>query len=211
MGLPHAVAFGGSFQKNTCNIDLLMNLQYDGKTVDVQMDTSCKNKYAFQGMLRLSVPWTSQLGLPFENSVLFSASTESTTGGILLLQAGKCKLKARGDLCIQNKAEWTLETECQLLQDLGAPVKIDGSGYILMDKMNLDSQTFIIVDESKLQVLLILNITDIREELSLVQKLGVVSLNYKLTHNIEALKALQVEERIELQVSYQTLTEETRT
>lgn len=48
-----------------------------------------------------------------------------------------------------------------LLQDLGAPVKIDGSGYVLMDKMNLDSQTFIIVDESKLQGLLILNITDV--------------------------------------------------
>ncbi|XP_050569866.1 uncharacterized protein LOC118249263 [Cygnus atratus] len=368
VGLPHAVAFGGSFQQNTCNIGLLMNLQCDGKTVDVQMDTSCENKYAFQGMLRHSVPWMSQLGLPFENSVLFSASTDSTTEGILLLQAGKCKLKARGDLCIQNKAEWTLETEteCQLLQDLsiptqsrlagsvqkdkcqaellcvletegktahlevraecrpkitleiqfrhdlpqlkdvprenklsitsrkqlnyqislgvksgscelqmngdfhpekklqwkmsienkcktiqdlGAPVKIDGSGYVLMDKMNLDSQTFIIVDESKLQGLLILNITDerqeldvvlthniqeaadigipmkmlvdviseknsdfyrrltyfcvnnkqIREELSLVQKLGVVSLNYKLTHNIEALKALQIEDRIELQ------------
>nr|XP_047909692.1 uncharacterized protein LOC106041217 isoform X1 [Anser cygnoides] len=368
VGLPHAVAFGGSFQQNTCNIGLLMNLQCDGKTVDVQMDTSCKNKYAFQGMLRHSVPWMSQLGLPFENSVLFSASTDSTTEGILLLQAGKCKLKARGDLCIQNKAEWTLETEtecrllqdfsiptqsrltgsvqkdkcqtellcvletegktahlevraecrpkitleiqfrhdlpqlkdvprenklsitsrkqlnyqiglgvksgscelqmngdfhpekklqwkmsvenkCKTIQDLGAPVKIDGSGYVLMDKMNLDSQTFIIVDESKLQGLLILNITDerqeldvvlthniqeaadigipmrmlvdvisekntnfyrrltyfcvnnkqIREELSLVQNLGVVSLNYKLTHNIEALKALQIEDRIELQ------------
>ncbi|KAM6244422.1 uncharacterized protein M6G45_010876 isoform 1-T1 [Spheniscus humboldti] len=368
MGLPHAVAFGGSFQQNICNIGLLMNLQCDGRTVDVQIDTSCEHKYTLQGMLRHSVHWLSQLGLPFENSVLLSAATDSTTEGILLLQAGKCKLKARGDLCIQNKAEWMLEmeTECQLLQDfsiptqsrltgsiqkdncqaellcvletdgktahlevraeckpkitleiqfrhdlpqlkeiprenkvsitarkqlkyhigigmklgacelqmngdfdpekklqwkmfienkcqtiqdLGAPVKIDSSGYVLMGKMNVDSQTLITVDGSKLQGLLILKVTDerqeldavlthniqgaadigipmrmlvdviseknsdfykrrthfcvnskqITEELSFVQKLGVVSLTYKLTHNIEALKTLQIEDRIELQ------------
>lgn len=118
MGLPHAVAFGGSFQQNICNIGLLMNLQCDGRTVDAQIDTSCEHEYTLQGMLRHSVHWLSQLGLPFENSVLLSAATDSTTEGILLLQAGKCKLKARGDLCIQNKAEWMLEmeTECQLLQ-----------------------------------------------------------------------------------------------
>ncbi|XP_075370784.1 uncharacterized protein LOC142415850 [Mycteria americana] len=368
MGLPHDIVFGGSFQQNICNIGLLMNLQCDDRTVDVQINTSCEHEYTLQGMLRHSVHWLSQLGLPFENSVLLSAATDSTTEGVLLLQAGKCKLKARGDLSIQNKAEWTLEaeTECQLLQDLsiptqswltgtiqkdkcqaellcvletegktarlevraeckpritleiqfrhdlpqlkeiprenklsitarkqlkyhigigmksgacelqmngdfdpekklqwkmfienkcqtiqdlGAPVKIDGSGYVLMDKMNIDSQTFITVDERKLQGLLILKVTDgrqeldvvlthniqgaadigipmrmlvdviseknsdfykrlihfcvnskqITEELSFVQKLDVVSLNYKLTHNIEALKTLQIEERIELQ------------
>ncbi|XP_054068030.1 uncharacterized protein LOC128913816 isoform X3 [Rissa tridactyla] len=368
MGLPHAVAFGGSFQQNICNVGLLMNLQCDGRTVDVQIDTSCEHEYTLQGMLRHSVHWLSQLGLPFENSVLLSAATDSTTEGVLLLQAGKCKLKARGDLCIQNKAEWTLETEaecqllqdlsiptqlrltgsiqkdkcqvellcvletegktahlevraeckpkitleiqfrhdlpqlkeiprenklsitarkqlkyhigigmqlgacelqmngdfepekklrwkmfienkCQTIQDLGAPVKIDSSGYVLMDKMNLDSQMLITVDENKLQGLLILKVTDerqeldvvlthniqgaadigipmrilvdvisekssdfykrlihfcvnskqITEELSFVQKLYVVSLNYKLTHNIEALKTLQIKDRIELQ------------
>ncbi|XP_042654834.1 uncharacterized protein LOC116959373 [Tyto alba] len=368
MGLPHAVAFGGSFQQNICSVGLLMNLQCDGRTVDVQIDTSCKHEYMLQGMLRHSVHWLSQLGLPFENSVLLSAATDSTTEGILLLQAGKCKLKARGDLSIWNKPEWTLETEtecqllqelsiptqsrltgsihkdkcqaellcvletegktahlevraeckpkiilaiqfrhdlpqlkeiprenkvsitaqkqlkyhigigmksgacelqmngdfdpekklqwkifienkCQTIQDLGAPLKIDGSGYVLMDKMNLDSQTLITVDENKLQGLFILKVTDerqeldavlthniqgaadigipmrmlvdviseknnnfykrltlfcvnskqITEELSFVQKLDVLSLNYKLTHNIEALKTLQIKDRIELQ------------
>lgn len=116
--MPHAVAFEGSFQQNSCNVGLLMNLQCDGRTVDVQIDTSCEHEYTAQGMLRHSVHWLSQLGLPFENSLLLSAATDSTTEGILLLQAGKCKFKARGDLFIQNKAEWTLETEteCQLLQ-----------------------------------------------------------------------------------------------
>lgn len=116
--MPQYAALGGSFQQNICNVGLLMNLQCDGRTVDVQIEAACEHEYALQGTLRHSVPWLSQLGLPLENSVLFSAATDSTTQSVLLLQAGKCQLKARGDLCIQNKAEWTLETEteCQLLQ-----------------------------------------------------------------------------------------------
>nr|XP_009681790.1 PREDICTED: uncharacterized protein LOC104149710 [Struthio camelus australis] len=370
VGLPRAVAFGGSFRQNICNVGLLMNLQCDGQTADVQIDTSCEREYTLQGMLRHSVPWLEELGLPFENSVLFSAATESTTEGILLLQAGRCNIKARGGLYVQSKPEWTLETEtvcqllqdlgipaqsrltgyiqkescqaglfciletdgkaarlevrteckpqmtlevqfrhefpqlkeiprenklsvtvqkelkyhldiglnsgacelqingdfcsekklqwkmfienkCQTIQDLGAPVQIDGSGYVLIDEMNLDSQMLIIVDENKLQGLLILKATDerqeldvllthniqgatdlgiptrtlvdvtsekhgglykrfiqfsvnskqITEELSFVQKLDDVSLNYKVTHNIEALKTLQIEDRIELQTT----------
>ncbi|XP_062444584.1 uncharacterized protein LOC134147453 [Rhea pennata] len=368
VGLPHAVAFEGSFKQNICNIGLLMNLQCDDKTANTQIDTSCEHDYTFQGILRHSVPWLEELGLPFENSVLFSAATDATTKGVLSLQVGKCNLKARGGLCIQNKAEWTLETEtlcqhlqdlgipaqsrltgyiqkdscqagllcvletdgkvahlevrteckpkmtlevqfrhefpqlkeiprenklsvmarkelkyhidiglslgacelqmngdfysekklqwkmfienkCQTIQDAGAPVKIDGSGYVLIDKTNIDSQVLIIADENKLQGLLILKATDerqeldavlahniqgatdigiptrtsvdvvseknddlykkfiqfsvnnkqITEELSLVRKLDSISLSYKLTHNIEALKTLQIEDRIELQ------------
>ncbi|KAF4791976.1 hypothetical protein TURU_125831 [Turdus rufiventris] len=368
MGLPHAAILGGSFRQNICNVGLLMNLQCNGRAVDVQIDTSCQQEYTLQGMLRHSLPWLSQLGLPFENSVLFSAATDSTTEGIFLLQAGRCRLRARGDFCVQNKADWTLETEtecqllqdlsfptqsrltgsiqkdkcqaellsvletegktarlevraeckpkmaleiqfrhdlpqlqgiprenelsitarkhlkyllgagmklgacelqmngefdpeknlqwkmlienkCQTIQDLGAPMKIDGSGYLWMDKMNLDSQTLITVDESKFRGLLILKVTDerqeldavlthniqgaadigipmrmlldvisektsdfykgfihfcvnnkqITEELNFAQKFDVVSLNYKLAHNIETLKTLQIKDRIELQ------------
>nr|XP_042717557.1 LOW QUALITY PROTEIN: uncharacterized protein LOC101945417 [Chrysemys picta bellii] len=370
VGLPQTLVTWGSFIVNTCNISLTINLQCDGKTADVQIDSSCGHKHAFQGMLRHSVPQLSDIGLPAENSVLLSAAKGSTVEGILLLQAGECKLKARGDLQTQNKTEWTLETEteCQLLQDLnipvqsqligsiqrdgcqaellctlktdgkpahlkvrtecqpkvtveiefrhelpqlkeipgenklsimaekelkysidielksgtcelqangdlqvenklqwkmlmenkcktmqelGTPIKIDGSGYILIDRMNLDSQILIIVDESTLQGLLILKATNdkqeldalithniqgaidlgipartlvdvtsekngdlykrfiqfsvdgkqITEELSFIRKLDHVSINYKLTHNIEALKALRVEDRIELQAT----------
>ncbi|XP_034640166.1 uncharacterized protein LOC117884128 [Trachemys scripta elegans] len=370
VGLPQTLVTWGSFIVNTCNISLTINLQCDGKTADVQIDSSCGHKHAFQGMLRHSVPQLSDIGLPAENSILLSAAKGSTVEGILLLQAGECKLKARGDLQTQNKTEWTLETEteCQLLQDLnipvqsqligsiqrdgcqaellctlktdgksahlkvrtecqpkvtveiefrhelpqlkeipgenklsimaekelkysidielksgtcelqangdlqvenklqwkmlmenkcktmqelGTPIKIDGSGYILIDRMNLDSQILIIVDESTLQGLLILKATNdkqeldalithniqgaidlgipartlvdvtsekngdlykrliqfsvdgkqITEELSFIRKLDHVSINYKLTHNIEALKALRIEDRIELQAT----------
>ncbi|XP_027540045.1 uncharacterized protein LOC113968039 [Neopelma chrysocephalum] len=43
------------------------------------------------------------------------------------------------------------------------------------------------------------NSKQITEELNFVQKLDVVSLNYKLTHNLEVLKTLQIKDRLELQ------------
>ncbi|CAM2099649.1 unnamed protein product [Caretta caretta] len=370
VGLPQTLVTWGSFIVNTCNSSLTINLQCDGKTADVQIDSSWGHKHAFQGMLRHSVPQLSDLGLPAENTILLSAAKGSTVEGILLLQAGECKLKARGDLQTQNKTEWTLETEmeclllqdlnipvqsqligsiqrdgckaellctlktdgksahlkvrtecqpnitveiefrhelpqlkeipgenklsimagkelkysidielksgtcelqangdlqvenklqwkmlmenkCKTMQQLGTPIKIDGSGYIMIDRMNLDSQMLIIVDESTLQGLLILKATNdkqeldalithniqgaidlgipartlvdvtsekngdlykrfiqfsvdgkqITEELSFIRKLDHVSINYKLTHNIEALKALRIEDRIELQAT----------
>nr|XP_032635524.1 uncharacterized protein LOC116824393 isoform X2 [Chelonoidis abingdonii] len=370
VGLPQTLVTGGSFIVNTCNVSLTINLQCDGKTTDVQIDSSCGHTHAFQGMLRHSVPQLSDIGLPAENAILLSAAKGSTIEGILSLQAGECKLKAKGDLQTQNKTEWALETEteCQLLQnlnipvqsqligsiqrdgcqaellctlktdgksahlkvrtecqpkvtveiefshelpqlkevpgenklsimagkelkysidielksgscelqangdlqvenklqwkmlmenkcktmqELGTPIKIDGSGYILIDRMNLDSQMLIIVDESTLQGLLILKATNnkqeldglithniqgaidlgipartlvdvtsekngdlykrfiqfsvdgkqITEELSFIRKLDHVSINYKLTHNVEALKALRIEDRIELEAT----------
>ncbi|XP_067407568.1 uncharacterized protein [Emydura macquarii macquarii] len=369
-GLPQTLVTWGSFIVNTCNISLTIQLQCDGKTVDVQIESSCGHKHTFQGMLKHSVPQLSDLGLAPENTILLSAATGSTIEGILSIQAGECKLKARGDLQTQNKTECTLETEaeCQLLQDLnipaqsqligsiqrdgcqaellctlktdgksaslkvraecqpkvtmeiefkhelpqlkeipaenklsiiagkelkygldielksgvcefqakgdlqvenklqwkmlienkckamqalGTPIKMDGSGYILIDRMNLDSQMLVIVDESTLQGLLILKSIDnkqdldvllthniqgaidlgipartlvdvtsekngdlykrfiqfsvdnkqITEELSFFQKLDHVSINYKLTHNIQALKTLRIEDRIELQAT----------
>lgn len=47
------------------------------------------------------------------------------------------------------------------MQDLGSPIKINGSGYVLIDGMNLDSQMLIVVDKSTLQGLLTLKATDV--------------------------------------------------
>ncbi|XP_019350266.2 uncharacterized protein LOC102557779 isoform X1 [Alligator mississippiensis] len=370
VGLPQTLVTEGSLTVNTCNVSLTVNLQCDRKTAYAQVESSYGQKYTLGGMLRHSVDWLGDLGLPAENSAQLSVAKSSMTEGILSLQIGECKFKARGDLQTQNKTEWTLETEtdcqhlqklgipaqsqltgyiqrdgcqaellcdlktdgksaclevriecqpkvtleiefrhelphlkeipgenklsimagkqlkydigiklesgscelqangdlqvenklqwkilmenkCKPMQDLGSPIKINGSGYVLIDGMNLDSQMLIVVDKSTLQGLLTLKATDnkqeldallthniqgatdlgfpartlvdvtleqkgdlykrlvqfsadstkITEELSFIQKLGFVSINYKLTHNIEALKTLQLEDRIELQVT----------
>ncbi|XP_066186507.1 uncharacterized protein [Sylvia atricapilla] len=244
MGLPRAAVLGGSFRQDICNMGLLMKLQCDGRAVEVQIDTSCQHEYTLQGVLRHSLPWLSHLGLPFENSLLFSAATDSTTEGIFLLQAGRCRLKARGDLRVQNKADWTLETEteCQLLQDLNFPTQSRLTGSIQRDKcqaqllsvLETEGRTAHLDERQELDAVLTHNIQgaadigipvrllldvisekksdfykgfinfcvnnkQITEELNFVQKLDIVSLNNKLTHNIETLKTLQIQERIELQ------------
>ncbi|XP_027741644.1 uncharacterized protein LOC114058465 [Empidonax traillii] len=324
MGLPHAVVFGGSFQQNICNMGLLMNLQCDatdsategilllqagtcrlkargdlsiqnkaewtletesecqllqdlsfptqsrltgsiqrdkcqaellsvleteGKSARLEVRAECKPKITLEIQFRHDLPQLKEI--PRENELSITARKQPKYFLGIGMKVGACELQMNGDFDPEKKLQWKMliENKCQTIQDLGAPVKIDGSGYILMTKMNLDSQTLITVDDSKFQGLLILKVTDerqeldavlthniqgaadmgipmkmlidviseknsdfykrfihfcvnsnqITEELSFVQKLDVVSLNYKLTHNVEALKTLQIKDRIELQ------------
>uniref|UniRef100_UPI00398E7A26 uncharacterized protein n=1 Tax=Pristiophorus japonicus TaxID=55135 RepID=UPI00398E7A26 len=135
--------------------------------------------------------------------------------------------------------------------DLGAPLKIDGSGYIVMNGVSFESQIQINVDQTKVEGLLTLKsgankheidaslfhniegasqlgipgntvvtltaekqadtykrsfrfIADskqIIEDLTFVQKAHHISLNYKLTHNIEMLKMLLIDGHIDIQVN----------
>lgn len=118
VGLPQTLVTEGSLTVNTCNVSLTVNLQCDRKTAYAQVESSYGQKYTLGGMLRHSVDWLGDLGLPAENSAQLSVAKSSMTEGILSLQIGECKFKARGDLQTQNKTEWTLETEtdCQHLQ-----------------------------------------------------------------------------------------------
>ncbi|XP_074867207.1 uncharacterized protein LOC142021855 [Carettochelys insculpta] len=246
VGFPRTLVTWGSFIVNTCNISSTINVQCDGKTADVQIESSCGPKYVFQGILRHSVPQLSDLGLPVKNSLLLSAAKGSTTEGILLLQAGECKLQARGDLQTQNKTEWSLEMEldCQLLQDLNIPaqsqligsiqrdgcqakllctLKADGKSAHLKDKQELDAlishniqgaidfgipaRTLVDVtsekngDLYKRSIQFNVDGKQITEELNFIRKLDHVTINYKLTHNIETLKAMRIEDRVELQAT----------
>ncbi|KAJ1096857.1 hypothetical protein NDU88_001988 [Pleurodeles waltl] len=370
MGFPHKIVTEGSFYANTCNLNMNTTLQLDGKAVALHLESSCDQQYTVYGSLNHSMPKLSKIGVSSENAILLSAGKGSTHEGVILLQAGSCKISARANFEPKNKTEWMLETEsdcqllknfripahtqingsvqmegcqaellctlkmdghpaylnvstscqpqasldvvfrhdlpqlkeipgrsalslrvgkqpkqsvavelksgncefhvtgdiqfenkmqwamllenkCKFIQDLGTPTKIDGSGYLMINKVNLDSQALVIIDENTLQGLLILKATDkkqeldalfthniqtaidagipartlvdvtsekngdrykrfiqlsvdsnqITEELSFIQKVDHVLLNYKLTHNLEALKALLIEDRIDVQAA----------
>eukprot|EP00062_Callorhinchus_milii_P022147 gi/632979622/ref/XP_007906572.1/ PREDICTED: uncharacterized protein LOC103188398 [Callorhinchus milii] len=143
-----------------------------------------------------------------------------------------------------------MENKCKALQDLGAPLTINGSGYVTMGN-NFDSQIQINIDDTKLQGLVMMNSTGskqeidvslthnvesalrlglpkttvvavtaereahtyrrftrihidnkrIVEELTFVREAHHVSLNYKLTHNIKALKQLYIEDLIDVRAA----------
>nr|XP_021393671.2 uncharacterized protein LOC110474526 [Lonchura striata domestica] len=239
----------GSIQKDKCQAELLSVLETEGKTAHLEVRAECKAKMALQIQFRHDLPQLKEI--PRENELSISARKHLKYLLGVGMKLGACELQMNGDFDPEKNLQWKMiiENKCQTIQALGAPMKIDGSGYLLMDKMNLDSQTLITVDESKFQGLFILKVTDerqeldvvlthniqgaadigipmrmlldvvseknsdfykgfinfcvnnkqITEELNFVQKLDVVSLNYKLIHNIDTLKTLQIKDRIELQ------------
>ncbi|XP_057891811.1 uncharacterized protein LOC131090453 [Melospiza georgiana] len=240
----------GSIQKDKCQAELLSVLETGGKTAHLEVRAECKPKLALEIHFRHDLPQLREI--PRENELSITARKHFKYLIGVGIKLGACELQMNGDFDPEKNLQWKMliENKCQTIQDLGAPMKIDGSGYLLMDEMNLDSQTLITVDESKFRGLLILKVTDerqeldavlthniqgaadigipmkmlldvisekyndfykgfinfcvnnkqITEELNFVQKLDVVSLNYKLTHNIDTLKTLQIKDRIELQI-----------
>ncbi|KAF2981704.1 hypothetical protein EK904_015086 [Melospiza melodia maxima] len=241
----------GSIQKDKCQAELLSVLETGGKTAHLEVRAECKPKLALEIHFRHDLPQLREI--PRENELSITARKHFKYLIGVGIKLGACELQMNGDFDPEKNLQWKMliENKCQTIQDLGAPMKIDGSGYLLMDEMNLDSQTLITVDESKFRGLFILKVTDerqeldavlthniqgaadigipmkmlldvisektndfykgfinfcvnnkqITEELNFVQKLDVVSLNYKLTHNIDTLKTLQIKDRIELQGS----------
>ncbi|XP_077684889.1 uncharacterized protein LOC144271419 [Eretmochelys imbricata] len=240
----------GSIQRDGCQAELLCTLKTDGKSAHLKVRTECQPNITVEIEFRHELPQLKEI--PGENKLSIMAGKELKYSIDIELKSGTCELQANGDLQVENKLQWKMlmENKCKTMQQLGTPIKIDGSGYIMIDRMNLDSQMLIIVDESTLQGLLILKATNdkqeldalithniqgaidlgipartlvdvtsekngdlykrfiqfsvdgkqITEELSFIRKLDHVSINYKLTHNIEALKALRIEDRIELQM-----------
>ncbi|XP_063027524.1 uncharacterized protein LOC134426445 [Melospiza melodia melodia] len=240
----------GSIQKDKCQAELLSVLETGGKTAHLEVRAECKPKLALEIHFRHDLPQLREI--PRENELSITARKHFKYLIGVGIKLGACELQMNGDFDPEKNLQWKMliENKCQTIQDLGAPMKIDGSGYLLMDEMNLDSQTLITVDESKFRGLFILKVTDerqeldavlthniqgaadigipmkmlldvisektndfykgfinfcvnnkqITEELNFVQKLDVVSLNYKLTHNIDTLKTLHIKDRIELQI-----------
>ncbi|XP_054017227.1 uncharacterized protein LOC128897188 [Dryobates pubescens] len=251
LSIPTQSRLTGSVQKDKCQAELLCLLETEGKTAHLEVTAECKPKITLEIQFRHNLPQLKTI--PRDNKLSITAQKQLKYHIGIGVKLDACDLQMNGDFYPENKLQWKMfiENKCQTIQDLGAPLKVDGSGYVLMDGVKLDSQTLITIDESKLQGLLILKVTDerqeldvvfthniqgfadigipartlvdvvseknshfykrlihfcvnskqITEELSFVQNLDVVSLNYKLTHNIEALKTLQIKDRIELQTA----------
>ncbi|XP_041257507.1 uncharacterized protein LOC121334429 [Onychostruthus taczanowskii] len=250
LSFPTQSRLTGSFQKDKCQAELLSVLETEGKTARLEVRAECKPKMALEIRFRHDLPQLKEI--PRENELSITARKHLKYLLGVGMKLGACELQMNGDFDPEKNLQWKMliENKCQTIQDIGAPMKIDGSGHLLMDKMNLDSQTLITVDESKFRGLFILKVTDerqeldavlthniqgaadfgipmrmlldviseknsdfykgfihfcvnnkqITEELNFVQKLDVVSLNYKLTHNIDTLKTLQIKDKIELQI-----------
>ncbi|KAM9305542.1 uncharacterized protein PAF06_014108 [Gastrophryne carolinensis] len=249
LSIPSQAQMNGSAMINGCEAELHCALTLDGNTSKFQVKTECQPKIKVEFIFRHNLPMLKEINEESKMTITVGKHANYFTN--ILLKSGMCAIDVKGDLNADNKLQWKMvvENKCKTIQDLGAPMKIEGSGYIVINKKaNLDSQMLVVVDESTLQGLLILKATEkkqeldavithnvqpainlgipirtmvdiktersndlyrrsiqlsldskqISEEMSFSQKDDYTSFNYKITHNLEALKKLLLENNMEI-------------
>ncbi|XP_069503898.1 uncharacterized protein [Ambystoma mexicanum] len=249
--VPARTQLNGSMQVEGGQAELVTALTVDGQTAYLNVSMASSPKPSLDLVFTQELPQLKEV--PRQSSLSFRLGKQLKHDVGLEVKCGSCEFQVTGELQLENKLQWSLllENKCKAMQEIGAPTKMDGSGYFLVNKVNLDAQALIIVDERTLQGLLILKATEkkqeldalfthniqtamdvgvparilldvtseknrnlykrfiqfsvdskqITEELSFIQKADQVSLTYKLTHNLDALKALLIEDRIDVQVA----------
>ncbi|XP_075686225.1 uncharacterized protein LOC142655659 [Rhinoderma darwinii] len=251
LNIPSQTQINGSALINGCEAAMLCALTLDGNTSLLQMRTECQPKLKVEFIFRHNLSMLKKINGESKLSITVGKQTNYNID--ILLKSGTCSIEVKGDINADNKLQWKMvaENKCRTIQDLGAPIKIEGSGYIVINKKaNLDSQMLVVVDESTLQGLLILKATEkkqeldailthnvqpaitlgiptrtmvdvttersselyrrsihlswdskqISEEVNFLQKDEHVSFSYKITHNLETLRKLLLEDKVEIRV-----------
>lgn len=86
---------------------------------------------------------------------------------------GQCTLISHGNGRTEanaTQANWTLSlvNHCPLLEALGVPGQVEGSGYAVMESVAVDAQVLVTVDSRMLQGLLILKASKMQQEVDLL-------------------------------------------
>ncbi|XP_056389473.1 uncharacterized protein LOC130283871 isoform X2 [Hyla sarda] len=181
----------GSAVINGCEAEMLCALTLDGNTSTLQMRTECQPKLKAEFIFRHNLPVLKEISEESKLSITVGKQTNYNVD--ILLKSGTCSIEVKGDINADNKLQWKMvaENKCKTIQDLGAPIKIEGSGYIVINKKaNLDSQMLVVVDESTLQGLLILKATEKKQELDVI-----------LTHNVQPAITLGIPTRTMVDVT----------
>ncbi|XP_054849643.1 uncharacterized protein LOC129339063 [Eublepharis macularius] len=250
LNIPSCSQLTGSIQRDGCRAEFLSALRSGGKEARLEVKTHCQPKVTLEVELRQELGLLS--GIPSNNKLSVHCGKQAMRDIHIDLRSGACELRANITFHAENKFRWQtkVENHCKAIQGLGIPVKMDGSGHIVIEKASLDSQVLVSAGDNSLHGLLKLTITntkqelqlllthniqgainlgipakivadlisqktgavrrrflqfsvddkEIAEELSLTVKSDYVSLECKLTHNLEILQALGVEDQIEFHV-----------
>ncbi|XP_072415566.1 uncharacterized protein [Chiloscyllium punctatum] len=241
----------GSIYIEGCKAEFLTSIQLEDHTALLEINSECNPKVNIEVIFQHKLPVLN--GIPAHNKLYFTAEKNQKSEFELDLLMGTCNLLANGALQVKNKTElnFLVNSKCKKLQDLGIPLKIDGSGYIVINGVNFDSQLQINIDQTILEGLLtlkagankheinaslfhnidgasrlgipgntvvaltaekegnmyrrsvrfIIDGKQIIEDMTFIHKAQHISLNYKLTHNIEMLKILFIDENTDIQVN----------
>ncbi|XP_073503825.1 uncharacterized protein [Phyllobates terribilis] len=191
LNIPSQTRINGSAVINGCEAEMLCVLTLDGNTSVLQIRTECQPKLKVEFIFRHNLPMIKKISEESKLSITVGKQTNYNVD--IVLKSGTCSIEVKGDINADNKLQWKMvaENKCKAIQDLGAPMKIEGSGYIVINKKaNLDSQMIVVVDESTLQGLLILKATEKKQELDAI-----------LTHNVQPAITLGIPTRAMVDVT----------
>ncbi|KAJ8011260.1 hypothetical protein DPEC_G00056310 [Dallia pectoralis] len=130
-GLPASLAFHSLLSLVPCQLALHCTLKMDNNNLTLELAQSCRPSAHFSGSLEHSFPGLRARGLPRKTSIEASAPDGPERAGALLITAGSCQVRAKGDLGSNERTLllWAMESDCLLIQGLGLPsqVRLNGS------------------------------------------------------------------------------------
>ncbi|XP_051828645.1 uncharacterized protein LOC127545411 [Antechinus flavipes] len=168
LGIPARMHLNGSAQVADSQIKLLCTLLMDGSAAFLELRGAWQPQLTIRATFRHTLPafWA----IPQETKLSFQAGKQAKYQLSLTLRSGACELQANGDLQLEKKFQWRalVENFCKATQALGIPGRIDGSGYVVVNNMDLDAQMLVTVDDSTVRGLLILKATETHQELDML-------------------------------------------
>ncbi|XP_035276169.1 uncharacterized protein LOC118228818 isoform X3 [Anguilla anguilla] len=137
-GLPAQTQLNGSLRLDGC----VLEAGWAGCGSGLQVEAVLQHRFSAAG------------GLPGRSRLLVTGKAgPRQRRGELELQLGSCALRASVGLQSHDKLRGTvlLQNNCSTLQEMGTPSRMEGSGFLFIDKKLLDSHLSLLTDEPKLQ------------------------------------------------------------
>ncbi|NIG59099.1 hypothetical protein BU61_2345 [Pontoporia blainvillei] len=205
-GLPFSVDGCGHLQSVGPSLAVALVVNVDGDQLRVALERrGAGGRWGLALGLHHGLSRHQALGVPPDNHIRLSVGGNKPPRAQLEVALGPCTLTAHGDVRTEANAtrNWTLAlvNHCPLLEALGVPGRVDGSGYIMVNSMAVDAQVLVTMDANTLQGLLVLSTTEMSEELTFTRWPEHISLDCTFQHNIPTLQTLWVEDKLGLLVS----------
>ncbi|KAL0966760.1 hypothetical protein UPYG_G00299790 [Umbra pygmaea] len=138
-GLPASLDFHGLISLVPCQLALHCTLKMDNHDLTLELGQSCRPVAHLSGSLEHSFPGLQTRGLPLKTIIEASAPEGPGTSGALLITAGSCRVKAKGDLGPNGRTLcwWAMESDCPLTQGLSLPSQVTLNGSVGTDDHNV--------------------------------------------------------------------------
>ncbi|XP_013916830.1 PREDICTED: uncharacterized protein LOC106544943 [Thamnophis sirtalis] len=163
-GFPNHAQLNGSLLKDDGQLEFFNSLQLEDQGASFSVSAKRQPKFILEVELRHGLSFFNRI--PNENKLIVHCGKRIKRALSFELKSGLCQLQANLEMDAGNRSRWqaVMENSCNMIQGLGIPTKMNGSGHLLKDKINLDSQVVLAVGENTVSAFLLLKGTATRRE-----------------------------------------------